>query len=172
MSGCCGPDGSDRRLIRKALLDTGTEPGQSGGEAMSRSSDLTGPAARPERATVTQHTTDVDGSRVWCWLTAGTPAARVGIGHEFQWQAPARWTATLLRGGVLRMRTRSAPVGVDKRGDAAVAVNLDDRGWFPWDATDDPGKTLRRCTPCPPCYGATSTCAAPAARSVVTDLIR
>src|SRR3954447_15715409 len=38
------------------------------------------------------------------------PAARLGTllaGHECQRKAPARWPATLLRGGVLRVRTRS-----------------------------------------------------------------
>jgi len=52
-----------------------------------------------------------------CMSTSGRPTNNICTGHEFQHQAPANWTATLHRGGVLRVKTRptarmSASVGL------------------------------------------------------------
>jgi hypothetical protein len=52
-----------------------------------------------------------------CKSTSGGPTNNICLGHEFQNQAPANWTATLHRGGVLRVKTRptalmSASVGL------------------------------------------------------------
>jgi hypothetical protein len=41
---------------------------------------------------------------------------KISIGHEFQHQAPANWTATLHRGGVLRVKTRPKVTIFGKRG--------------------------------------------------------
>jgi hypothetical protein len=57
-------------------------------------------------------------------LTCGSFASRQLIsgvykirnGHEFQHQAPANWTATLHRGGVLRVKTRPIATNFGKRG--------------------------------------------------------
>ncbi len=52
-----------------------------------------------------------------CRLLPARSLDFLGVGHECQRQAPARWPATLLRGGVLRVTTWSAtPSGVGKRG--------------------------------------------------------
>jgi hypothetical protein len=42
--------------------------------------------------------------------------SNLGNGHEFQHQAPANWTATLHRGGVLRVKTRPKATIFGKRG--------------------------------------------------------
>jgi hypothetical protein len=42
--------------------------------------------------------------------------SNLGNGHEFQHQAPANWTATLHRGGVLRVKTRPVANIIGKRG--------------------------------------------------------
>jgi hypothetical protein len=42
--------------------------------------------------------------------------SNLGNGHEFQHQAPANWTATLHRGGVLRVKTRPIATTIGKRG--------------------------------------------------------
>ncbi len=56
--------------------------------------------------------------------TPGGPARRcrrLVTGHEYQRQAPAGWSATLLRGGVPRVRTRLPPSGAGKRGPSVRA---------------------------------------------------
>ena len=48
--------------------------------------------------------------------TSGTPSNNICNGHEFQHQAPANWTATLHRGGVLRVKTGLIATIIGKRG--------------------------------------------------------
>src|SRR5689334_24243072 len=50
------------------------------------------------------------------YAASATTRHTLVTGHERQRQAPARWPATLLRGGVPRVRTRRAAPAVRKRG--------------------------------------------------------
>jgi hypothetical protein len=51
-----------------------------------------------------------------CISTTRIPTNNICSGHEFQHQAPANWTATLHRGGVLRVKTRPIDTTIGKRG--------------------------------------------------------
>ena len=51
-----------------------------------------------------------------CKSTSGRPTNNICSGHEFQNQAPANWTATLHRGGVLRVKTGPIDTIIGKRG--------------------------------------------------------
>src|SRR3954447_24769566 len=80
------------------------------------------------------------------------PAARLGpllAGHERQRKAPARWPATLLRRGVLRVRTRSHAT-TPRQARTRVVAWPPDRGRT-WTLTASPPATpTGRRAPAPP----------------------
>src|SRR4051794_33201514 len=80
------------------------------------------------------------------------PAARLGTllaGHECQRKAPARWPATLLRGGVLRVRTRSHATTLRQARTRVIAWVPDPRSAVTVTAIHPVIPTARR-APAPP----------------------